>query len=115
MAYRADAAAMKSAASSVSVTCDHPTEYNVSLSAGVARVDAAIIQKMADPASALLGRAMLPGFAHTVNGNRTLGTNTLAETANGYSQARAFYSQTAWAQCLKPGAHADTITITVTY
>jgi len=115
MGYKADAAAMKNAMSAVSVTCDHPTAYNVSLSAGVVPSDAAAIQKAAGPASDLLGHAILADFPRTLNGSRKAGTGTVAVTGNEYSQAHAGYAQTVETQSVAPGAHPDTITVTVTY
>jgi spore coat protein U-like protein len=70
---------------------------------------------MTGPASALLGQALLPAYARTINWGRTAGTDTVAGTGNGSSQPRAVYGQTEWAQYAAPGAFADTITVTVTY
>jgi spore coat protein U-like protein len=70
---------------------------------------------MTDPAAAWLGYALLPDSAHTIKGRRSVGTSTVAGTANASSQPQAVYGQTAGTQYVAPGAFADAITVSVTY
>lgn len=99
-------------ASPVSVSCTHPTPYNVSLSADLT---ASAAMKMTGPAKALLGYGLLLNSAHTNERGRTAGMDTLAGSGNGSSRAQASYSQTAQARYVSSGAFADAITVTVTY
>jgi len=103
------------ATSTVSVTCTNTTPYNVSLNAGTATGATVTTRKMTGPSSALLNYSLFSNSGMTTGWGNTIGTDTVAGTGNGSSQAITVYGQIPASQYVTPGSYADTITATVTY
>jgi spore coat protein U-like protein len=103
------------ASSTVTVTCTNTTPYNVGLSAGLATGATVTTRSMTGPASALLGYGLFSDAGHTTNWGVTIGTDTVAGTANGAAQPITVFGQIPAAEFVAPGAYADTITATVTF
>jgi spore coat protein U-like protein len=100
------------AGSPASVTCTSPTQYNVSLTAGSS---AEVAPEITDTGKTLLNNALLSAPVHTIARARRASMGTMAGTGRGSSQAQTFYSQTAQARQVSPGAFTDAITVTITY
>lgn len=98
--------------SPVSVTCNLPSPYNVSLSAALS---ARVAAEMSGSGKILLNNALLSYSAHTLGRVRRAGTETTAGMGSGSSQAQAFSSQTVQERHVSSGAFADAITVTITY
>jgi spore coat protein U-like protein len=103
------------ATSTVSVTCTNTTTYNISLNPGTASGATVTARKMTGPASALLNYTLYSNSTRTTNWGQTVGTDTVAGTGNGTSQALTVYGTIPASQYVTPGSYADTITATVTY
>ena len=103
------------ATSTVSVTCTNTTTYNVSLNAGTATGATVTTRKMTGPSAALLNYSLFSNSGMTANWGNIIGTDTVAGTGNGSSQAITVYGQVPASQYVTPGSYADTITATVTY
>jgi spore coat protein U-like protein len=101
--------------STVSVTCTNTTTYNVSLNPGTATGATVTTRKMTGPSSATLNYALYSNSGMTTNWGQTIGTDTVAGTGNGSSQAITVYGQVPASQYVTPGSYADTITATITY
>jgi spore coat protein U-like protein len=113
MTFGSYADAVANATSSVSVTCSSATPYNVGLSARLANGATVPAQVTTGSSPAVLGYALLPGSAHTVNSNKTETTDPLAATSNGFSQPLPVHGRNGWAQYVVPGS--DMLIVTVTY
>lgn len=99
--------------SSVSVTCDRPTAYNVGLGAGVAPDASTMTRMTTGPGSAWLGEAMLPDPAHTINRGYVAGMDTVAGMSS--AQLRSVYGRIAEPEPPTTGTDADTVFVTITY
>jgi spore coat protein U-like protein len=98
--------------SSVSVTCDRPTAYNVELSAGVAPDPPATI-RTTSAGSALPVDAMPPERAYIIYRSLAAGTNTGSGISS--AQLRSVDGQIAQPEQPAPATDADTVFITITY
>ncbi len=98
--------------SALSVTCTHPTPYNVSLNAGTATDDT---PEISNPVNILLNNTLLSNSAHTLARARRAGTASLAGLGNLSSHAQLFNGQTAQTLPVSSGAFADAITVTISY
>ncbi len=106
--------AVKTATSSVSVTCTSGTTYTVGLSAGLAS-GATVTTRQMQSGSALLNYGLFTNSGHTINWGNTSGTNWVSGTGTGSAKAITVYGQIPAAQYVKPGSYTDTITVSVTY
>jgi spore coat protein U-like protein len=114
MSFGTYTGAVVNTTSTVSVTCTNTTTYNVGLSAGLATGATVTARQMTGPSSAVLGYSLFSDSSRSVNWGQT-GTETVAGTGNGSSQALTVYGQTTAGQYVTPGSYTDTITATVTY
>jgi spore coat protein U-like protein len=103
------------ATSTVSVTCNNTTPYNVGLNAGLATAATVSTRKMTGPTAALLSYSLYQDSARTLNWGTTVATDTLAGTGNGAAQPLTVYGRIPASQFVTPGAYTDTITATVTF
>ncbi len=101
--------------STVSVTCTNTTTYNVGFSTGLGTGATVTTRKMTGPSSAVLSYALYSDSARSVNWGQSVGTDTVAGTGNGSSQAITVYGALPASQYVTPGAYSDTITATITY
>lgn len=115
MTFGTYSGAAVNATSTVSVTCTNSTPYNVGLSAGMATGSIVDTRKMTGPGSATLGYALASNSQGTVNWGQTVGTDTVAGTGNGSTQALTVRGQIPAGQYVAPGSYSDSVTVTVTY
>jgi len=101
--------------STVTVTCNNSTTYNVGLNAGLGSGATVTNRKMTSPASATLKYAIFRNSTWTQNWGNTVGTDTVAGTGNGTAVAITAYGQMAAGQSGNPAVYSDTITATITY
>lgn len=115
MAFRTYAAKAANPTYPVSVTCSNSAPYNVDFSAGMGFGATAAIRQMIGSGAALPGYALSSSPRCIVNRGHTAGTDTMAGTGNGAAQVLVDQSQISEGQYVAPGAHADSIIVTVTY
>jgi len=118
MMPRSYAGAWTNTASPVSVTCNSPAPYNVSInvkSASGSALPGQIppTQILPGASPAVLSYALLPGSAPAVKSIQTADANPVPANSSGSPQAFAARGQSGWAQYLVPGS--DTLIVTVTY
>jgi spore coat protein U-like protein len=102
--YLATAGAALDASSTISVTCSNSHPYDVSVGATPAT------RTMAGPAGSTLNYGMFNEAA------RTSAFGVTGATGSGAAQAYTVYGRVPAGQFLaRPGAHSDTVTVTVTY
>lgn len=106
--------------STITVRCTTNTPYNVGLNAGAATGATVTTRKMTGltTTTATVGYSLYRDSGRTQNWGNTVGTDTLAQTANGNAQALTVYGRVP-AASLTPApiaqGYKDTITVTVTY
>jgi spore coat protein U-like protein len=115
MTFGTYAGVVASAASPVSVTCSNSAPYNVDLSAGMAAGATVAARTMTGPGAALLGYALSSNPRGIVNWGQTVGRDTVTGSGNGTAEALSVHDQIAAGRYFAAGAHADSITVTVTY
>ena len=98
----------------IQVQCTNTTPYNIGLDVGTGTGATVAVRKMTSGGATInyslytdIGRA-------TVWGN-TIGTDTVASTGNGASQAFTVYGRVPAQTTPAPATYTDTITVTVTY
>jgi spore coat protein U-like protein len=106
--------AVKTATSTVSVTCTNGTTYTVGLSAGGAS-GATVTTRQMQNGTALLNYGLFSNSTHTTNWGNTSATNWQSGTGTGSVKAFTVYGQIPAAQYVKPGSYSDLITVYVTY
>ncbi|WP_080400280.1 spore coat U domain-containing protein [Burkholderia ubonensis] len=114
LAFGTYTGAQTDATSTVSVTCTNTTPYNVGLDAGLAP-GATVTTRAMSITGASLPYSLFQDAGRTVNWGNTVGTDTVAGTGNGSTQALTVYGRLAAGQLVTPGAYTDTITATITY
>lgn len=107
--------AVLNAASGVSVTCSHPTPYNVGFSAGLASGAAVVTLKMSGSVSSLLGYALASNPQGTVNWGQTVGANTVGGPGNDSAKMLSVQGQVSTGEHVASSEYGDTITVSVTY
>jgi spore coat protein U-like protein len=113
--FKSYTAATANATSTISVTCDRPTPYVVSLDSTVAPSESATIGKVTGSGSALPGGAQPSSPQHTINRARTISTGTAAGASSGSPQYSAVLELARKAENLAPGAYPDAIMVSITY
>jgi spore coat protein U-like protein len=116
------AAATANAASTISVTCDRPTPYVVSLNSTVVPGESATLAKATGSgeqatgsSSAMPGGPQPSSSQHAINRARTIDAGTAAGAKSGSPQWRAVLDQAKAAEDLAPGASPDSIMVSITY
>ena len=100
----------------VTVTCNQTSPFNVGLNAGTATGATVTARKMTGPAGATLNYALYQNSSLTTNWGNTVGTDTVSGTTSGTTaDALTVYGSIPAGQSVPPGAYTDTITATVTY
>lgn len=108
--------AASSVNTTVTVTCNQSTNFNVGLSAGAATGATVTSRKMTGPGGATLNYALYQNSALTTNWGNTVGTDTVSGSTTGTTaDALQVYGTIPAGQSVTPGAYSDTITATVTY
>jgi spore coat protein U-like protein len=107
--------AVLKATSGVSVTCTHPTPYNVAFSAGLASGATEVTLKMSGTVSGSLGYALASNSQGTENWGQTVGANTVAGAGNDSSQMLSVRGQVSAGQQVASSGYGDTIIVAVTY
>jgi spore coat protein U-like protein len=102
------------AASTVSVTCSNGTPYNVGLNAGTGAGATVANRKMTSGGNTVSYSLYTDSARTTVWGN-TVGTDTVAGTGTGTSQALTVYGRVPSQTTPPPSTYSDTIIVTVTY
>lgn len=100
----------------ISVTCNQTTPFNVGLNAGAATGATVTARKMTGPGGATLNYALYQNSSLTTNWGNTVGTDTVSGSTTGTTaDLLTVYGSIPAGQSVTPGAYADTITATVTY
>lgn len=115
IAFRTYAAKAANPTYPVSVTCSNFAPYNVDFSAGMGFGATAAIRQMIGLGAALPGYALSSSPRGIVNRGHTAGTDAMAGAGNGAAQVLVDQGQISEGQYVAPGAHADSIIVTVTY
>lgn len=103
------------ATSTITVQCTTSAPYNIGLSAGAGAGATVAARLMTSGASNTVGYSLYQDVAHTLVWGTTIGTNTIASTGTGASQAFTVFGHVP-SQTTPPAAvYNDTITVTVTY
>ena len=98
--------------STITVTCTNLAPYNVGLNGGVSgSVTARTMLNGTTPVNYSLFR----DSARTLNWGNTVGTDTLAGTGSGSSQAVTVYGRVPPQTTPAAGVYTDNVTVTVTY
>jgi spore coat protein U-like protein len=104
-----------SATATISVSCTNTTPYNVGLDAGTTGSSSIAQRLLINGAGNKIGYSMYKDAAHTMVWGQTVGTDTVAGTANGGTQQITVYGLLPGGQYAFPGTYTDTITATITY
>ena len=103
------------ATSTITVQCTQSAPYTIGLSAGAGTGATVASRLMTSGASNTVGYSLYQDVAHSLVWGTTIGTNTVAGTGSGASQAVTVYGFVP-SQSTPPAAvYNDTITVTVTY
>ena len=103
------------ATSTITVQCTQSAPYTIGLSAGTGTGATIASRLMTSGASNTVGYSLYQDVAHSLVWGTTIGTNTVAGTGSGASQAITVYGFVP-SQSTPPAAvYNDTITVTVTY
>lgn len=103
------------ATSTITVQCTQSAPYTIGLSAGAGSGATVASRLMTSGASNTVGYSLYQDVGHSLVWGTTIGTNTVAGTGSGASQAITVYGHVA-SQSTPPAAvYNDTITVTVTY
>lgn len=101
--------------STITATCTKSIPYNVGLSAGTATGATVTTRKMTGPSASTLSYSLFRDSGRNANWGITVGTDTVLVTGTGIAQPITVYGQVPAGQFVRPGAYADTITVTITY
>jgi spore coat protein U-like protein len=101
--------------STLNVQCTNSTPYNIGFNAGTTTGGTIATRLMTGPASATVQYSLYTTAARTVVWGNTVGTDTVAGTGNGASQAFTVYGRVPTQTTSAPGNYTDTVTATVTY
>jgi spore coat protein U-like protein len=108
-------AAGVSSTSTITVLCTSLAPYTVGLSAGAGSGATVANRLMTSAATNTVGYSLYQDAAHSVVWGTTTGTDTVAGTGSGASQALTVYGHVP-SQSTPPAAvYNDTVTVTVTY
>jgi spore coat protein U-like protein len=103
------------ATSTITVQCTTSAPYNIGLNVGAGSGATVTTRLMTSGASNTVSYSLYQDAAHTLVWGPTIGTNTVASTGTGASQAFTVYGHVP-SQTTPPAAvYNDTITVTVTY
>jgi spore coat protein U-like protein len=103
------------ATSTITVQCTTSAPYTIGLNAGTGSGATVATRLMTSGASNTVSYSLYQDAAHALVWGTTIGTNTVAGTGNGASQAFTVYGHVP-SQTTPPAAvYNDTITVTVTY
>ena len=103
------------ATGTLGVTCTNTTPYNVGLDAGSGAGATIAVRKMTGPASAIINYGLFQNAALTTAFGNIVGTNTVAGTGTGVSQAIIVYGQVPPQSSPAPGSYADVVNVTITF
>lgn len=98
----------------ISIRCNPGTIYNVGLNAGTTP-GATIYSRAASSGNHTINYGLYQDAAHSMIWGNTIGTNTVAGTANGTTQNYIIYGQVFAGQMAPIGTYTDTVTLTVTF
>ena len=100
--------------SSVTVTCNNSTPYNVGLDAGTGTGATVATRKMTS-GGATVNYTLYQNAGRTTIWGTTIGTDTATGTGNGSAQVLTVYGRVPAQTTPASGSYSDTITVTVTY
>ena len=98
----------------LSVTCTNTMPCNAGLDAGGGGATAAV-RRMTGPASAIIDYGLFQNADSTTAFGNTAGTNTVAGTGIGTSQAITVWGQVPAQPSPAPGSHADVVNVTIAF
>ena len=106
---------VKSAITSIDITCTNNTSYTVGLSQGKSSGATVTKRAMTGPSSSLLHYGLYSDSAHTLNWGNTAATHWVSGVGVGSAQSLTVYGQIPAGQFPRPGSYSDTIIATITY
>jgi spore coat protein U-like protein len=101
--------------STITVLCTSLAPYTVGLSAGTGSGATVANRLMTSAATNTVGYSLYQDVAHSVVWGTTIGTDTLAGTGSGASQALTVYGHVPSQSTPAAAVYNDTVTVTVTY
>jgi len=101
--------------STITVQCTSLAPYNVGLSAGIGSGATVASRFMTSAASNKVGYSLYQDAAHSLVWGETIGTDTIAGTGSGASQALTVYGHVPSQATPAAAVYNDTVTATVTY
>ena len=101
--------------STITVQCTSLAPYNVGLSAGIGSGATVGSRFMTSAASNKVGYSLYQDAAHSLVWGETIGTDTIAGTGTGASQALTVYGHVPSQATPAAAVYNDTVTATVTY
>jgi|GraSoiStandDraft_16_1057320.scaffolds.fasta_scaffold480047_2 spore coat protein U-like protein len=101
--------------STITVLCTTSAPYTVGVSAGTGSGATVANRLMTSAASNTVGYSLYQDAGHSVLWGTTIGTDTVAGTGSGASQALTVYGQVPSQVTPAAGVYNDTVTVTVTY
>lgn len=103
------------ATSTITVQCTSLAPYTIGLNAGIGSGATVASRLMTSGASNTVSYSLYQDAAHSLVWGPTIGTNTVAGTGNGASQAITVYGHVPSQSTPAAAVYNDTITVTVTY
>ena len=100
--------------STIQVQCTNTTPYNIGLNVGTGSGATVAVRKMTS-GGATINYSLYTDIGRTTVWGNTVGTDTVASTGNGASQAFTVYGRVPAQTTPAPATYTDTITVTVTY
>jgi spore coat protein U-like protein len=99
----------------ITVQCTTSAPYTIGLSAGTGTGATVANRLMTSAATNTVGYSLYQDVAHSLLWGTTIGTNTLASTGTGVSQAWTVFGFVPSQTTPAAGVYNDTVTVTVTY
>jgi spore coat protein U-like protein len=103
------------ATSTITVQCTSSAPYSIGLGVGTGAGATVASRLMTSGATNTVGYSLYQDIAHSLVWGTTIGTNTVAGTGSGSSQAFTVYGHVPSQPTPPAAVYNDTITVTVTY
>lgn len=103
------------ATATILASCTNGTPYTIGLDAGLGTGATVSSRRMSGPGADLLTYVLYSNAGRTTVWGNTIGTDTVAGTGNGLTNAHVVYGRILASQYVATGGYSDTVTVTISY